>query len=459
MATSPIQIDPQTGERISAAKSAAIAPSVPGGAVQIDPTTGERIPPPPPPPPSMLQQAGGAVKNFGTGILKGAGSTANNIGSLVYPHWLQQKLTGQDSSASEQKLFQPQGTAQALGKGAEQVGEFMIPGAAEEEGAAKLTSLIPQAGKAIPKLLTSAAGAGLVNKAQGGSFSGGAAAGAAGAGIGQGLKAAAPLVAELALGIPKAARAFGKTPGEAIINETKGIRPDTIADSAQSRLGQLTPQLESAAAASPAKASLLPARHIVMNAGNKAASQNASGLFDQLGKQGDFLNYGGPSGEVTPSKLLDLKRGFNEEHLRWNPEMHDRALSTGRQAYGAMDKELDRTVPEAAGLNQRISSLIPVAQRAESVSREPGAVPKTLMRFGKHTGALAAPIGLGGAGATVGYHEGGLPGAVAGGLTGVLAPELIASPEGQMAAARLLGKAKALRGATGLVMQGTRGNQ
>jgi hypothetical protein len=346
----------------------------------------------------------------------------------------------------------PEGIAQKIGYGGEQVGEFLAPGGLEKKGAAKLAELVPWAGRAakpLAKVLTSGISAGAVNSAQGGSPITGAAMGAGGQIIGQGLKAAAPVMAETALGLPKAARAFGKTPGTALLDETRGIRPSTIAGSAQERLGELNPQLESAASSSRIPASLLPARGIVSDAASKAANQNAEGLFNQLGKQGDFLDYGGPSGEVTPQKLLDLKRGFNEEHLRWNPEMHDRALSTGRQAYNALDQELDRTVPESAGLNQRISSLIPVAQRAESISRGAPTLQRAAQRFGAHTGALT----LGGIGGYQGYREGGVPGAIAGGLTGVLAPELIASPEGQMALARTLYKMNGLRPLVGSALQ------
>ena len=408
---------------------------------------------PTPPEPSMLQKAEGGVGDFFGGIGSGALHTLATIG---YPagmaaHAIAPKYFP-PASLSDPSLKAPNSTSGRVGRGVEQAGEFMLPGGAEEKGAAKLAEMAPWAGRAakpLAKVLTSGISAGAVNTAQGGSPVTGALMGAGGQVIGQGLKAAAPVIAETALGLPKAARAFGKTPGAALLDETRGIRPSTIAASAQERLGQLNPELESAAANSKVPASLLPARGIVSDAANKAANQNAEGLFNQLGKQGDFLDYGGPSGQVTPQKLLDLKRGFNEEHLRWNPEMHDRALSTGRQAYNALDQELDRTVPESAGLNQRISSLIPVAQRAESISRGAPTLQRAAQRFGAHTGALT----LGGIGGYQGYREGGVPGAIAGGLTGVLAPELIASPEGQMTLARTLNKANGLRPLVGGALQ------
>jgi len=55
-----------------------------------------------------------------------------------------------------------------------------------------------------------------------------------------------------------------------------------------------------------------------------------------------------------------------------------------------------------------------------------------LGRLSAHTGAAA----LGAAGATEGYREKGIPGMIAGGLTGIVAPELASSPTAQMIMAR-----------------------
>ena len=518
------QIDPNTGERVAAN----------GNAPQIDPATGERTTattPAQPAQPGMLSRIGSGIGDVVTGAGKGLLHTVSGTDDWMRAHgpaFMTNSNMGFGPPANLEHVKQmatPQGTAQKIGYGGEQVGlgEFLAPGGLEERGAAKLATLAPKLGKyaaplahvltsaisssgvnaaqggspvtgalreflapggleergaaklatLAPKLgkyaaplahvLTSAISSGGVNAAQGGSPVTGALMGAGGQVLGQGLKAAAPVIAETALGLPKAARAFGKTPGTALLNETRGIRPSTIAASAQERLGQLNPQLEQAADAASVRpaprisnpiASLRPARSVISGAMGKAANQNAEGLHGQLGNMLDSLSQRFQTGEpipenITPRQLLDLKRGFNEENLRWNPEMHDRALSTGRQAYNALDQELDRTVPESAGLNQRISSLIPVAQRAESISRGAPTLQRAAQRFGAHTGALT----LGGIGGYQGYREGGVPGAIAGGLTGVLAPELIASPEGQMALARTLNKANGLRPLVGGALQ------
>jgi hypothetical protein len=48
---------------------------------------------------------------------------------------------------------------------------------------------------------------------------------------------------------------------------------------------------------------------------------------------------------------------------------------------------------------------------------------------------------------------------IAGGLTGLIAPELIASPEGQVALARMLYKSNGLRPLVGAGLQADRGNK
>jgi hypothetical protein len=52
---------------------------------------------------------------------------------------------------------------------------------------------------------------------------------------------------------------------------------------------------------------------------------------------------------------------------------------------------------------------------------------------------------MGIAGGMEGRREAGTPGMIAGGLTGLITPELVASPEGQMALARTLYKSGSLR--------------
>ena len=122
--------------------------------------------------PGDILAVGNATADLGKGILKGAGSTANNIGHMFYPDVLAKHLTGAPSAEQQESYFKPANTTQAIGKGAEQVGEFMLPGGAEEGGAAKLAEFAPKLGKMaspLAHIATSALSGGAVNAAQGGS--------------------------------------------------------------------------------------------------------------------------------------------------------------------------------------------------------------------------------------------------------------------------------------------------
>lgn len=472
----------------------------------------EGTPPPadtPAPQQSTLSKIGSVASDLGVGALKGAGSTANNLGHLIVPDWAlnaSNKHLGTNfpvpTAEQQEGYFKPANTTQAVGKAIEQGGEFLIPGGAEERGAAKLASLAPKLGRfaePLAKIGTSAVSSGLVNKAQGGEFGTGAAAGAAGAGLGQGIKALAPKVAETALRIGKSARGGGRDIGSAVLNETTGIRPESVSESAKGKISSLYAERQglldqASVKPNPVKgllkspdeeiplpssgvlrraapvgsgpipstlpnpsASLSPARNVLSEAMGKARGMEAPTLHSQVGSMSDFLHRGAVTGEeipenITPSHLSRLQQGFSDEHLRWNPDVHEMANAAGQRAYGAMTGELGRTAPETVPLNTRISNLIPAQRAAESTSRNATTGQRVLGRFGAHSGAL-----LGGTvGAGAGYREAGIPGAIAGGATGILAPELIASPEGQMAAARLMNKAGSLRPAVGVALQANR---
>jgi hypothetical protein len=442
------QIDPNTGEVVG--QSAAN--------VQIDPATGEVITAPKPKP-TMLQKAMTTASDLGVGALKGAGSTANSIGHIIYPDWLAKRITGAPSAEQQESYFAPKNTAQSIGKGAEQIGEFLLPGGAEERGAEKLAEFTPKLGamaKPLARALTSGVSSGAVNAAQGGSFGTGAALGAGGSAAGAGLRALAPKIAESALGIGKADRAFSKTPGKAIIEETQGVRPETIAKTGRSALENLNKDLEGKAASSTEPMSLQPARQFLSDKMAQAEDENAEGLHGQINNMANMLYQRFGTGQPIPQDVpalegLKLKRGFGEEHTSWNPEIKNQALSSGRQAYGLLDRAFDQAVPGGKELNQRISSLIPAVKRAESATRNPTIMQRVGGRIAARTGALT----MGAMGGAEGYRTGGVPGAIAGGTMGLLVPEMLADPEAQMIAARMAAKAKNLKPLVGTIAQAT----
>lgn len=381
----------------------------------------------------LIKEIPWAAGQFGNGAARGLLHTATAL-----PAYVASKIAPNSPQLQErERMNEPENPVQSIGHGVEQAGEFMLPGLGEEKAVSLLPGKLAPLGRIGYQALTS----GGVNAAQGGGFGTGAAAGALTGALGEGMRAAAPGVAEKALGMRGTDRAFGKTPGRAILDETSGVRPESVAASAKAKIGELTPQLESAVAASPAMASLKPARDVLSEAASRAASHNAEGLHGQIGNMaktiGQRFDTGAPIPEILPPReLLDLKRGFSEENLNWNPDRRDAALSAGRRAYGALDKSLDQAVPKAAPLNQRISSLIPTMRRGEAMARAEGAGPRVMERIARPTGALTGAIG----GGMLGYRQGGATGAAEGAGLGLILPELMTSPTGRMALARALNR-------------------
>lgn len=287
-------------------------------------------------------------------------------------------------------------------------------------------------------------------------------------------KAAAPL-AESALGIRGTTHAYGATPGRAILTETSGLRPGTVEASARARLGALNRDLETAAANTPNRPSLAPARNVLTTRANAAASANSAAtpaelqpLIEQLttprpGFTG-ATNYPagantpvtfnqsaspilGPNGRnltgpitvtrgAAPSPVLSdqqqsldylrIKRQFNDDFVRnWNPATNTTGrLGAAREAYGALTREFNVNVPGAADLNQRIASLVPVAERARLSDLGATTTQKLLNRAARPTGGLLPVL--------FGAERGGPLGALAA-LFGLGAIE---SPAARLGAAR-----------------------
>jgi hypothetical protein len=365
----------------------------------------------------------------------------------------------QRAMQAAQEMATPHNTAQSIGRGLEQAGEFLIPGAAEKELGLYGASKLPMLGKyaaPIAKLGAQALGAGAVNATQGGSFGAGAATGAAGGLLGMGLQKAAPIVAETAMGARAADRTFGRSPGLAIMDRTTGSNPGKIAQQGFDQVAADTNTLNTNALNSPRSVDLQPARQTAQSfadtadlQNNKANSKEIGDLYGQLTSRG-----GQPIPQsVSAHEGLALKRGVDALSGSWNPaakrELSDFAISKTRNA---MNAELEGAIPEFRPLNSRISEMLPVAQRAGATDLNAGVLQRTLGRFAKPTGAL---IG-GAAGAGAGYREGGTQGALLGGLAGLVAPEILSSPTTMMMGARSLygpGSKLAVKAAVGTGLQ------
>src|SRR5437660_2993403 len=349
------------------------------------------------PPPTMGQQILGGAKDFGAGALKGLMHTGTSLSPLINKiPGIGETLAPSQGIKAAQQIEKPSNTMQKVGYGAEQVGEFMLPTGAEEKGGQFAAEMLPKLGKyAAPagRVLGGAVESGLKNKAQGSEFGSGAVLGGV-TGIGGEVgRAVAPGLAESALGVGKKLKGFGRTPGEAALKETAGLRPATIAESARDKLSALTSQLEAHAAKSTVPTTTAPAVAVVDQEIHKAMQKNSKSLYDQLTSIREQLTTdlfsGKPHGAAIPaSKLLNLKRGIGDLEKSWNPEQAGALKGIVRKVYRAMDDELDRAVPAGKGINQRISSLIPVASRAESTARGADLGQRVMHRVGAHTGAL-----------------------------------------------------------------------
>lgn len=276
-------------------------------------------------------------------------------------------------------------------------------------------------------------------------------------------------LAKGALGIRGDTEAYGATPGKAILEETSGVRPGAIAKSARGRIGELSTELEHRAASSTTPARLTPARNVISTAIDKARAANSESTPNDLipmrrqlteprpGFAGRTVQPPAPlvptpspvlgangqpivtmqpgplpppviADTQSPSDLLAMKRQFNRDFVRnWNPAANTKgALGVARQAEHELGTEVGRTVPGGAALNQRISSLIPVAERARLTDLQAGPMDRVLNRMTRPTGGFL-PI-------LFGFEQGGVPGAA----LSIAGQETLGSPSARMIAARSL---------------------
>jgi len=288
--------------------------------------------------------------------------------------------------------------------------------------------------------------------------------------IGKGMSAAAEPVAENASGIAYSDRAWGRngeaggmTPGRFALDYTKGVRPGTVADQAQTALRGLNDKLHVVVGNAPGEYHLAPARAIPAGEIQKAQAAGSTVTPPRLQPMADFLggpappgfkgainsgttpvtsapNWGGqpsmvatgPSSPATiaeaqpPLQGLAMKRQFGDDFVRnYNPISDTKGqLGVARKTQHAMADELHRVAPGSKPLDVAMSSGIPIAEGADIKALRAGPIQNMVNRFGAHTGALT--------GAIAGGMTHGLPGAVA----GLAIPEFLANPTVQMTAAR-----------------------
>jgi hypothetical protein len=422
----------------------------------------------------------GGIKNLGIGAVKGLGHTLNTVGSFIYPDAVAKHLTGVPTEQQKDKYFSPTTPAQQAGYTGEQIGEWFTPTGLE----GKLTGLaskVPQFSKvAMPaaRIGEATIEAGLRNKSQGGDFSTGAKAGAIGGGIGETAKVAAPGIARIAMGIPKRILERGATPGEEILNSTRGINPDKIADQGKNLMQGLENDYSMLPGYRAPSVPMSGARNVVDEAtgiaqkrGSSQSLQKLESLRTQLTKELDSsgspirvpttktteaptglvdefganilkpAQVAGPSTEklipdvVTPERARQLKQGVGETVKGWQKlgTSTDTIDAAKQRVYGAINGPLHAALPGSAAIDQRLSSLIPLVDYSERAANKEGVAGNIWHRVKAHTGALTGAT----AGAIGGYAHGGPSEALQYGLAGLAIPELATSPQAGLAVARI----------------------
>lgn len=385
-----------------------------------------------------------AGADLAEGAASGLASTVYHGGDLI------RRATGMerviDTPEVKAAMTAPDSFAGKTGKFVEQAAEYAIPGG--------VATTLTKAASLPVRAAAQGVAAGLTSGVQSGGspqqMAMSAALGAVGPIVGAGVRKLAGSAAEKALGVTKADRGYGKTPGVAILEETSGIRPATVEASARAKSSALTKEMEGLvdAASGPngARGSLATARQSVSDRITDATTQRAIDTAAKLKPLSDRLTTDAVTGRPlaasqTPRGILNMKRGLRKDFVtNWNPDSNPAAVrDAAKIASRALDAELDQASPQIAGLNQRISSLIPVAERAGSSARAAQLAEQIIDQATRPTGGMVLP-GL------VGMSGGGLPGLAA----TTIAQSAARTPAVRMAAARTAyGAAKRIPSWTG----------
>lgn len=311
------------------------------------------------------------------------------------------------------------GVGEHIGGIAEQTGEMLASGGPLRKGATMLPQVFQRGGRIAAESLNAILNAAAHNQ----DLKTAAVAGASGGVLSE-------LSGPLSRGIIKDAIGANAKSAAAILEDTTGITPKQISGQAAIKSLALTRQLEQMASASTAPASTSPAIAVIDREMTKASQENALDYYNKLQSLRSQLTTDFSTGQPIPSsvsasKILDLKRGIGKTIKGFDPQTRDLVKGIKQQVYGALDSELDKTVPGAADINDQISALLGAKQAAAKTAAR--GIP------GLSTGLLKH-----GAGAAIGGFEGYQHGGPGGALAGVATGYALASPSARVALGRIL---------------------
>jgi hypothetical protein len=334
------------------------------------------------------------------GAVKGAVNTARNVAGVVLPKGWQEGLSalrqrmGLPSVAS---MTEPTDTAQAIGKGAEQVGEFLIPGALVEH-------MLPAANLALKMGTLGTANAALA-RLQGAGSVGTTAAGVLGA-AGPALEAtatqAAPALAnkvETALLKPTQADIrHGFQVSNIFKHDVGGTLTDTL-NKTTAKIQQLGQQLQSVLGTSPTTVdigdAINAARTKTMGNAARQFGQNAaiSKAFDSL--EGDLHLLTNKGTAVDLVEANHVKQAIGDLGA-WANGLPDRESNALEQASNALYSELKTRIEQAAtpgavkAINDQLSELIPI--RSAVFRRIPIEARQEVLRLGDMLGLVTGHV-------------------------------------------------------------------
>lgn len=341
-----------------------------------------------------LQKAGDQVEdtaaNLHLGAIKGLGSTVNTVSkgiSKVAP-----SLVRPQDTAGVEEIEKPTNTAQKIGKGAEQVGEFMLAPETELGEAiskvpllAKAAKASPVVGGAIPKVLAGAATGGAMNALHGGDAAEGAGIGGGMAALGAAAKPAADAIADyvpqrlynaIARTSPKGFN-YGRNPGQGMADEgliagSQGSMLDKVGDRLKATGDMIGQHLADPTVNKPV-VNISKAITDPIDQMEAAAIKHSNlDLADRLKDLRDRLttDYARdpvsqkllPTGakkldKLTPAEANEIKQTLGEM-TRWTGDPKVDQLSPAiQQAYRGINNQIESAAPGIKDINQRYGEL------------------------------------------------------------------------------------------------------
>ncbi len=405
----------------------------------------------PPPNQSFTQLGSGALSAIGSagiGALKGVGSTLLGISELgqktlgkgiVEP--IYKGITGQDMGLDEsiaqgqairEKYLTPKGTAQSVGFGAEQLGEFIVPGGVAVKGAKAATQIATKAPtglKTVTRLggraateATSAAG---VTAAQTGgdveemkkNAAFGAAVPVVGSALGVTSRAIkgrfdpAGIINSLIKPLSKDF-SYGKNPGRAVADE--GIIAKDLEELAQkiSERRSVAGQKIQAILSHPENQMkridlsdvLAPIDEAIVRA-RRSPKTNAALISrledtkkDLMGVVTDISGNEKITRSLTdlsPSQATELKRDIGDITKFTGNASDDKAVNMAlKKVYGSTKERINKAVPEVAPLNERYADLTSaeIATKYRDIVEQRHNLVSLGVKMGGYGGAITSAV-------------------------------------------------------------------